>query len=42
MTEELREITKEELDAILEAHKLWYASDGVEGERADLSNTKRY
>ena len=33
----LREISKEELAQILEAHRKWVESEGKEGERADLS-----
>ncbi len=36
---ELREITREELDMILLKHKRWLDTDGQEGERADLSYT---
>ena len=35
----LRKITREELDMILKNHELWFATDGKEGERADLSYT---
>lgn len=42
MAEKLRQITKEELKIILEAHKIWLKSNGKEGERADLSNTNLY
>ena len=34
---ELRNISKEELDKIIDNHKKWLQSDGEEGERADLS-----
>ena len=33
---ELHKIKKEELDKILELHKLWLSSGGEKGERADL------
>ena len=33
---ELRKITKQELDKILDNHKLWLASNGEKGERANL------
>ena len=36
---ECRKNTQEELDMILEKHKLWLNSDGQEGEKADLSYT---
>ena len=36
---ELREITREELDMILLKHKRWLDTDGQEGERADLRKT---
>ena len=39
MVEELRKITKEELNKILEEHQLWLESDGKKGARADLSYT---
>jgi uncharacterized protein YjbI with pentapeptide repeats len=35
----LREVTPESLNAILQAHQSWLASNGQEGERADLSQT---
>ena len=35
----LGKITREELDAILKNHERWFATDGQEGERADLSYT---
>ncbi len=35
----LGKITREELDMILKNHELWFATDGKEGERADLSYT---
>ena len=35
----LREISKEELAQILEAHRKWAESDGKEGEQADLRRT---
>ena len=35
--EELTKMPKEELDKVLENHKLWLNSDGREGEKADLS-----
>ena len=34
---ELRNISKEELDKIIDNHKKWLQSNGTEGERADLS-----
>lgn len=34
----LREVSRDELMRILEAHKKWVESDGKEGERADLAN----
>mgnify|MGYP002672113775 CR=1 FL=1 len=36
---ELRKITREELNEVLEKHKLWLDTDGKEGEQADLSYT---
>ncbi len=36
---ELREITREELYAVLKNHERWFATDGKEGERADLYKT---
>ena len=36
---ELRKITREELDMILKNHKLWIGTHGKEGERADLPDT---
>lgn len=39
MEMELRKITQDELEEILEKHKLWLESDGYDGERADLSYT---
>ena len=35
---ELRNISKEELDKIIDNHKKWLQSGGEEGERADLSS----
>lgn len=35
----MKTFTKQELDKILDNHKLWLSSDGKEGERADLSHT---
>ena len=35
---ELRNISKEELDKIIDNHKKWLQSNGKEGERADLSS----
>ena len=35
----LGKITREELDAILKNHERWFATDGQEGERADLRKT---
>lgn len=34
-----RKLTAEELESILEAHEKWVATDGREGQRADLSET---
>ena len=34
---ELRNISKEELDKIIDNHKKWLQSNGTEGERADLN-----
>ena len=36
---ELRKITREDLNVILKNHELWFATDGKEGERADLPYT---
>ena len=35
---ELRNISKEELDKIIDKHKKWLQSNGTEGERANLSS----
>ena len=36
---QLRELSPEELNDILEAHRMWLESDGKQGQRADLSET---
>ena len=33
----MRNISKQELDKIIDQHKLWVSSNGAKGERADLS-----